>query len=53
LIEGNKFFYEKIKEYFPDKKIIPVLGNHETHPVNFYDLGNEDNFTNKHILKYF
>jgi len=25
-----------IRNYFPDTRVIPCLGNHESHPVNFY-----------------
>lgn len=27
---------EMFMTYLPNAKIIPVLGNHETHPVNLY-----------------
>lgn len=49
----NKYFYEKIFETFKDKKVIPTVGNHEGHPVNFYDFGDKNNFVNKNIYPLF
>lgn len=38
LVETNEIFYKMIKENFPDKIIIPVIGNHESHPLNYFDF---------------
>lgn len=42
-----------IKEAFPNKKIIPVLGNHESHPVNWYDVDDKNNNVIRNLRKSF
>ena len=34
IIEDNKFIYDNLSKYFPDTKIIPCVGNHETSPID-------------------
>lgn len=34
----TEFFYKTIKDNFPNVKVIPVLGNHECHPIDNYDF---------------
>ena len=53
LAEWNKYFYNKIREIFKDKVVIPVLGNHESHPVNYYDYTTKKNFVNENIITHF
>ena len=50
LVKINKYFYQKIREHLGDKIIIPVLGNHESHPVNYYDFENQKNFVIENIF---
>lgn len=28
---------ETIRKYLPDTRVIPLIGNHEPHPVNLYE----------------
>lgn len=53
LVEMNQYFYSKIKEVFGGKIVIPVLGNHESHPVNSYDFDDGNNYVVKNILPNF
>lgn len=53
LFKWNDYFYESILKNFPDKKIIPVLGNHETDPVDYFDFDDKENIIIKKIYKNF
>ena len=53
LIKGNDYFFEQVKEKLKDKIIIPVLGNHESDPLSFFDFSDKENFTVTRILKHY
>ena len=36
--------FEEIKAKFSDKIIIPVLGNHDSHPIGHYQFYDKNNF---------
>jgi len=51
-LEGNKYFYDVISKNLGDKIIIPLLGNHETHPIDFFDFENLDEFAKKLVSNF-
>ena len=32
-----------IRKYFPDVPVVPVLGNHDYYPVNYFDVNSDNN----------
>lgn len=53
LLDVNKYIYENLKATFTNTIILPVLGNHECHPVDHLDLKDPDNFVYKHLYPIF
>ena len=53
IYKWNNYFYDSVKKNFPDSNIIPVLGNHETDPVNYFDFEDKNNSVIKNILPNF
>lgn len=44
---------QEMKRVFPDVPVIPVLGNHECHPVEYLDFDNYTNFVYTEIVDKF
>ena len=53
LVDTNKYVYDTLKSNFPDTIILPVLGNHECHPVDHLDFKDPDNFVYKYLYPIF
>ena len=53
LAEATEFIFTEVKRLFPDTIVIPVLGNHECHPVEYFDFKNKENFVYKNIINQF
>ena len=53
LYKWNEYFYDSVLENFPNSTIIPVLGNHEADPVNYFDFDDKNNSVIKNIFPNF
>ena len=49
VINANNYFIDSLIKYLPGVPVIPVLGNHETSPVDSFDFRDKQNFTIKNI----
>ena len=46
----ENYFYDSILENFPNTNIIPVFGNHESDPVDFFDFDDKNNNVIKNLF---
>ena len=53
LVGTSEYIYNKLKDSFGYSTIIPVLGNHECHPLDNIDYQNPKNFVFKNIYPLF
>ena len=53
LIDTNQYVYDVLKGNFTDPQIIPIMGNHECHPVDNLDFSDPNNFVYKNIFPIF
>lgn len=50
---ATAFVLSRLKKVFPDVKVIPVLGNHECHPVEYLNFTDYKNFVYEKIISQF
>jgi len=50
VINANNYFIDTLKKTFFDTPVIPVMGNHETTPIDNYDFEDKRNFTIEKIF---
>jgi len=53
LIDSTTVILKKLKESFPGTPIVPVLGNHECHHVDYFDFNDKSNFVVEKIYPLF
>jgi hypothetical protein len=53
LVDTSKIIINTLKENFADVPIVPVLGNHECHHVDYFDFSDKSNFVVKNIYPLF
>ena len=53
LLQVNKYIYDTLKDNFKDTIILPVLGNHECHPVDHLDFNDPENFVYQRLYPIF
>lgn len=53
LVDSTSVILKKLKESFPDVPIVPVLGNHECHHVDYFDFNDKSNFVVEKIYPLF
>ena len=46
----ENYFYDSVQSKFPNSNIIPVFGNHEYDPVDFFDFDDKNNFVIKNLF---
>ena len=53
LTNATEFIFKEVKGAFPDTPVIPVLGNHECHPVEYLDFSDYKNWVYENIVNQF